>query len=191
MTDDTNERVHSPRRPVVAIVGGAHAPEATLAAAEAIGCGLVNAGCRIVTGGLTGIMQAASRGGRTAAGWFEGAVIGILPGLDAAAANPWVDIALPTGLNHARNVVVVACADVVIAVGGGAGTLSEIALAWTHGKPVIGLDLGEGWSSRLAGEALDDRRSDRIHRATDVASALRLVSSLLLELPPARAREFV
>ena len=68
MTDDANDMVHSLRRPVVAIVGGAHAPEAMLAAAEAIGCGLVDAGCRIVTGGLTGIMRAAPRGGRTATG---------------------------------------------------------------------------------------------------------------------------
>lgn len=180
MTLDMGNTHEWPRRPVVAVVGGAHALDPVLAAAEGLGRGLVDSGYRIVTGGLTGVMLAASRGGRTAKGWFEGAVIGVLPGLDAMTANPWVDIALPTGLNHARNVIVVACADVVVAVGGGAGTLSEIALAWTHGKPVIGLDVGEGWSSRLAGEAIDDRRSDHVHRASDVAAALALVRTLLV-----------
>jgi uncharacterized protein (TIGR00725 family) len=170
-------------RPIIAIVGGAHAPAPVLAAAEALGCLVVDAGFRVVTGGLTGVMAAASRGGRSAHGWFEGAVLGILPGLDPAAANPWVDVAIATGLNHARNVVVVASADVVVAVGGGAGTLSEIALAWAHGKPVIGLDVGEGWSSRLGGEVLDDRRSEPIRRAQDPEDALAQIVALLAVRP--------
>lgn len=166
-------------RPIVAVVGGAHAPEPVLKAAEMLGRAIVDAGYRMVTGGLTGVMAAASRGGRSAPGWFEGAVIGILPGLDAGAANEWVDVAIPSGLNHARNVLVVASAEVVVAVGGGAGTLSEIALAWAHGKEVIGLDVGEGWSSRLGGEWLDDRQSEPIRRAVDVAGALEQIHDVL------------
>lgn len=125
------------------------------------------------------MMAAASRGGRSAAAWREGAIVGILPGLDASRANDWVDIAIPTGMNHARNVVVVACADVVVAVGGGAGTLSEIALAWTHGKPVIALDVGEGWSSRLGGTILDDRGSEPVAKAESPERALALIQALL------------
>ena len=106
-------------------------------------------------------------------------VVGVLPGLDAAAANEHVDVAIPTGLNHARNTVLVAMADVVVAVGGGAGTLSEIALAWRHGKPIVALDLGEGWSARLAGERLDGFRHDVVHRAGDASEAVQLAVELV------------
>lgn len=162
------------RRPIVSIVGGKSGSPALIEAATAIGAGLVDAGFRIATGGLGGVMAATSRGGRQASGWQEGRVLAVLPSLDAMTANPWVDIAIPTGLSHARNVVLVAMADVVVAIGGGAGTLSEIALAWQHGKTVIGLDLGEGWSARMAGTRIDDRRSDLIHRADSAEEVVRL-----------------
>ena len=169
-----------PRRPIVAIVGGNRASAELLAAAEAIGAGLVDAGLRVATGGLGGVMEAASRGARQAQGWEEGRVIGVLPGLRADSANPYVDIVMPTGMAYARNVLLVAMADVVVALGGGAGTLSEVAMAWQHQKPIVALDLGEGWSARLAGERLDGRREDRVHRATSaevvVAKALELVA---------------
>lgn len=162
------------RRLVAAIVGATSASDAILDAAEAIGAGLIDAGFRIATGGLGGVMTAASRGARGAAGWTEGSVIGVLPGLVAGDANPYVDIVVPTGMNYARNTILVAMADVVVAVGGGSGTLSEIALAWQHGKPIVTLDLGEGWSARLAGERLDHRREDPLHRATSAQDAVRM-----------------
>ncbi|MEZ4381882.1 MAG: TIGR00725 family protein [Nannocystaceae bacterium] len=167
------------RRPQAAIIGGSEASREELEAAERLGCGLVDRGCRIVTGGRGGVMEAASRGGSQARGWFEGAVIGILPTLDAASANQWLDVALPTGLGHGRNLLVVASAALVIAIGGGAGTLSEIALAWVHQRPLVALDLGTGWSSRLAGASLDGRRGDAILRATTVDEALRHAERIL------------
>jgi uncharacterized protein (TIGR00725 family) len=145
-----------------------------LEAAEQIGQGLIDAGFRVATGGLGGVMEAASRGARQATSWTEGSIIGVLPGLDAARANPWVDLVVPTGMNYARNIILVAMADVVVAVGGGSGTLSEIALAWQHGKPIVALDLGEGWSARLAGQRLDRRRDDRLYRAQSAEEAVRL-----------------
>jgi len=84
-------------------------------------------------------MEAACRGARTAGG----TTVGILPGSDRAQANPYVDIALPTGLGEVRNALVVRAADAVIAVGGAYGTLSEIALALRAGTPVVGLDTWE------------------------------------------------
>ena len=81
-------------------------------------------------------MEAACRGAKDAGGQ----TIGILPGTDRAAANEFVDIAIPTGLGEARNALVVRAADALIAVGGGYGTLSEIALALKAGKRVVGLD---------------------------------------------------
>jgi uncharacterized protein (TIGR00725 family) len=166
------------RRPVAAVVGANAASPALLAAAEEIGAGLVDAGLRVATGGLGGVMTAAARGARGAARWTDGSVIGVLPGLIADEANPFVDIVVPTGLNYARNTILVAMADVVVAVGGGAGTLSEIALAWQHGKPVVALDIGEGWSARLAGERLDHRRDDVLHRATRAGEAVQLAAAL-------------
>jgi len=88
-----------------------------------------------VTGGLGGVMEAACRGARAGGA----TTLGILPGGDRAAANAFVDIALATGIGELRNGLVVRCADVVIAVGGEYGTLSEIALALKAAKPVAGL----------------------------------------------------
>jgi uncharacterized protein (TIGR00725 family) len=167
------------RRPVVAIVGGARGSRSLLDHAESLGCSLVDAGYRVATGGLGGVMEAASRGARSAPTWRDGDIIGVLPGLDPSTANPWVDIAIPTGLNYARNVVLVSMADAVVAVGGGAGTLSEIALAWQHHKLVIAMDLGEGWSAKMAGETLDARRQDHIHRATSATEVLEVLGRLL------------
>jgi uncharacterized protein (TIGR00725 family) len=81
-------------------------------------------------------MEAACRGAKQAGG----TTVGILPGADRSAANPFVDVAIPTGLGEARNALVVRAADAVIAVGGAYGTLSEIALALKAGKRVVGVD---------------------------------------------------
>jgi uncharacterized protein (TIGR00725 family) len=96
---------------------------------------LAEGGAAVVCGGLGGVMEAACRGAKSAGG----ATIGILPGADRAAANPFVDVAVPTGLGEARNALVVRAADGVIAVGGGYGTLSEIAFALKAGKRVVGI----------------------------------------------------
>jgi uncharacterized protein (TIGR00725 family) len=89
----------------------------------------------VVCGGLGGAMEAACRGAHEAGG----TTVGILPGLERGEANRYVDIAVATGLGEARNVLVVRAADALIAVGGGHGTLSEIAFALKTGKRVVGL----------------------------------------------------
>jgi uncharacterized protein (TIGR00725 family) len=101
-----------------------------------VGRELAARGAVLVCGGLGGVMEAACRGAKDAGG----RTVGILPGTDRAAANPFVDAAIPTGLGEARNALVVRAADALIAVGGGYGTLSEIALALKAGKRVVGLD---------------------------------------------------
>jgi len=120
----------------IAVVGGSDATAAVVATAEAIGAALASAGATLVCGGLGGVMAAASRGAADAGG----TVVGILPGEDRDHANPWVSIALPTGLGELRNGLIVRAADVAIAVGGAYGTLSEIALAMVGEVPVIGID---------------------------------------------------
>jgi uncharacterized protein (TIGR00725 family) len=163
----------APRRPLLAIVGegGSLAPEVAALAHE-LGRLAVDAGFRVVTGGRFGVMQAASEGARASDRYREGDVLGVLPGYDRHEANDAIDIVIPTGLGHARNVVVVAMADAVIAVGGRAGTLSEIALAWKLDRWVIALDTVPGWGAKLAGERLDDRRGDLVVRAQSPEEAI-------------------
>ncbi len=158
------------------MIGDGEATSAAERLAAAVGRAIVERGCRLVTGGLGGGMAAASRGAHRARGYREGDVIGVLPGGDRAAANRWVDVAIPTGLGVARNVLVVQAADAVIAIGGRAGTLSELALAWQLGRPVVALDV-PGWSARVAGRAIDDRRPDVVLRARDADEAVALAPS--------------
>jgi uncharacterized protein (TIGR00725 family) len=122
-------------RRYVAVVGPGDATAAELTAAVAVGAELARAGVVLVCGGLGGVMEAACRGAREAGG----TTVGILPGEDRTAANPFVDLAIPSGLGEARNALVVRSADALVAVGGGYGTLSEIALALKAGKRVVGL----------------------------------------------------
>jgi len=124
---------------MLAVVGPGDTDDAALlAAAEEVGRLAALAGHDVVTGGLGGVMAAASRGAHDAGA----RVIGVLPGDDPAAANEWVDEAIATGLGQGRNAKVVELADAVIGVGGSWGTLSEIALARRMGKPVVWL---HGW----------------------------------------------
>jgi uncharacterized protein (TIGR00725 family) len=106
-----------------------------VAVAEQVGHELGSRGAVLVCGGLGGVMEAACRGAKEAGG----TTIGILPGNDRSAANSYVDLAIPTGLGEARNALVVRAADALVAVGGGYGTLSEIAFALKDGKRVVGL----------------------------------------------------
>lgn len=123
----------------VSVIGGATCSEREAAIAESVGRALAANGFTLVCGGRGGVMEAACRGA-TAAG---GITVGILPGRYRQEGNPYLTVCIPTGLGDARNAVVVCAADVVIAIGGGYGTLSEIGLALKMGKPVLGI---ETWS---------------------------------------------
>lgn len=161
---------------VIAIIGSATEPveEITAEMTRELGALLMERGCRIVTGGLGGVMAEVSRGARQSSAWREGQIVGIIPGYDRGAANPYVDVVIASGAGIARNVMVVASASAVIAVGGGAGTLSEIALAWQLGKPIVGLTAIEGWGSKLVGEQLDHRHDARIMPASSAREAVEL-----------------
>ena len=103
--------------------------------AERVGRAVAGAGAVLLCGGLGGVMEAASRGAAQAGGL----VVGLLPGFEARDANRWVRVPIVTGMDQARNVILVRSSDAVIAVGGRYGTLSEIALALKLGRPVVGL----------------------------------------------------
>jgi len=151
----------------IAVLGGSEVADPVIAMAEAVGAALASAGATVVCGGLGGVMEAACRGAKAA----DGLTVGLLPGRDPSAANPWVDVVITTGLGEARNALVVSSASVVIAVGGEYGTLSEIALALRSGTPVIGLGT---WSLNRPDGDLDPGivvMSDPIEA---VAEAMRL-----------------
>lgn len=173
------------RRPLIAVIGDGDLDPGhpRIALAEDVGRALVDAGFRLLTGGGGGVMAAASRGAHRSSRYAHGDVVGVLPGDDASAANPWVDIAIPTGLGHLRNGIVARC-DAVIAIGGRAGTLSELAFAWTLGRLIVACRAG-GWAEQVADTRIDDRirhaavSDDRVFGADDAAAAIAIVRARL------------
>jgi len=127
----------APRARQIAVIGagGAEPGSEIWELAEAVGRGLGEAGVVLVTGGRGGVMEAASRGAVAACG----ETIGILPGYDLGEANPYCTRVIASGVGHARNLAVVGSGEVVIAVGGEWGTLSEIGLARAIGRTVVAL----------------------------------------------------
>ncbi|MGI5864672.1 MAG: TIGR00725 family protein [Myxococcales bacterium] len=159
-------------RPYIAVVGAGTCDDALAAQAEAIGRALAEGGAIVVCGGLGGVMEAACRGAKSAGG----TTLGFLPSGDRSAANRYLDLSVPTAMGEGRNVLVVRAADVVLAVGGEFGTLSEIALALKLGKPVAGLGT---WELAKAGAPVE-----AIHRAATPDEA----AALALRLAPAQGR---
>lgn len=133
-------------RVVVAVCGGQEPHPRAYQVALELGTELGRAGVLVVCGGLGGVMEAVCKGAKSAGG----TTVGILPGLDPGEANDWVDVRIATGVGHARNLAVVASADVVVAVDGEFGTLSEIAFALRLGRPVVGLSTWELHPGELA-----------------------------------------
>jgi len=123
------------RRKVIGVIGSSEPSESGHAAALAVGRQIALGGAVLVCGGLGGVMAAASRG----CAEQGGLVLGILPGPESTQANPYVTLPVPTNMGHARNVIIAHTAPVLIAVEGGLGTLSEMAVALKLGRSVIGL----------------------------------------------------
>jgi uncharacterized protein (TIGR00725 family) len=153
-------------------VAGASQPDPALAdQAELLGRRLAEAGAVVVCGGGPGVMEAACRGASSAGG----TTVGLLPGLDRSDGNPHLAVSLPTGLGQGRNLLLVRSSDALVAVGGGFGTLSELALALRTGTPVIGLST---WSLQL-----DAHPVEAFPTAGDAATAAHLA------LEAARSRQ--
>jgi uncharacterized protein (TIGR00725 family) len=173
----------------IAVIGRAQqgpddpVPEATLTAAYEVGQLIAKEGAALVSGGTTGVMEAASRGAREAGGL----TIGVLPGTDRGSANQYVDIALPTGLGTARNLIYTRGCDALIMVGGGAGTLNEVTIAYQAGRNVVVLEGTGGWADRIRtslvdGRFLDDRRGAEMYFAGTAAEAVARAMALAREL---------
>lgn len=171
---------------LIAVVGdaGADSRGPRCRIAEEVGRRLIDSGYRLLTGGLGGVMEAASRGARSSNRWCPGDIIGVLPGCDPCAANEFVDVPICTGLDHGRNLLIGQAAALVV-VGGGAGTLSEMAFGWMHRRLLVGIRCG-GWGERLADQRIDERirypqiPGDRVYGAADASEAIALID---LHLP--------
>ena len=168
------------RKPVVSVFGSNTLDDPKVTElTEGLGKLIVDLGCRVCTGGLTGVMEAVSKGARTSSQWTGSEVIGIIPQDDPSHANEFVDVVIPTGLGLYRNIMVARAGDACIAISGGTGTLSEMAFAWQLGKPLAAMSTTGGWAARLAGESLDQRRTDRVEPLPDLEAAKEWLTEAL------------
>lgn len=140
-----------------------------------LGKALAQKGYVIICGGMFGIMEAVCKGAREAGTGREVNSVGIIPGNDKSEANSFCDMVIPTGMGIARNALVVNSGDTVVAIGGGAGTLSELAMAWQLGKKVICYTGFEGWAKELAGKSLDSRERPSFLYASTIDEILFLL----------------
>ena len=156
-------------RPYIGVAAASAPDERVVALAEVLGRHLAEAGAVVVCGGGGGAMAALCRGAAGAGG----TTVGLLPGASRDEGNPDLRVAIPTGLGEGRNVLLVRASDALVAVGGGFGTLSEIALALRTGVPVIGLAT---WALALEGAPVD-----AFPQVDDPAEAARLALAGALE----------
>jgi len=158
----------------VVIIGSHDDTGANLQTARRIGKHVALKGWVLITGGRKGVMEAASEG----ASDEGGTVVGIIPDSVFNTANPYCSVVIPTGIGYARNSINVLAADVVIAIGGLSGTLTEMSYAFQYGKPVICCMFAGGWSSLFA-EFPEVRNSAGFHRAETLDDVFALLERLL------------
>jgi uncharacterized protein (TIGR00725 family) len=169
---------------IIAVIGNgdeSHIPETAKLIAHALGEEIAKSGCALICGGMDGIMKAACRGAKSQ----NGLTIGILPGVDVNLANQYVDVPICTGMAIGmRDNLIIYSASAVIVIGGGAGTLGEIALAYMYKKPLIIVAGTGGWAGKLDGEFLDERKKMKVLTASSAEEAVKKALALM-EFPGA------
>jgi len=148
------------RARAIAVIGAGSAPAAALKLAYEVGREIARHGATLINGGRTGVMEAAAAGARS----LGGRTIGILPSYDRSTANRYIEFAIATGMGEARNAIIVASADAIIALAGEGGTLAEIGFAMKMNRPIVAL---QSWSE-----------ISRLHRASTPADAVALALRL-------------
>ena len=136
----------------------------------------------LVSGGKLGIMEAVFKGAKSILE-NKPLTIGIIPEENKEFANDFCDVVIPTGIGTARNKILINTSDVIIAIAGGAGTLSEMAFAWQMNKPVIAYTGFEGWAKNLAGKSIDNMYEVPIHSANSIDEILILLEKLIQKTP--------
>ena len=173
-------------RKLISIIGDSRIDEggAKYRAAYAMGKALVDNGYRVASGGLGGVMEAAFKGAKASRFYREGDTVAILPMFDRTLASDAADIEIATGLDIYRNVIV-ANSDAVTAIGGGAGTLSEMTNAWPLKRLMIAFKGVDGWSDKVADTRLDHRvrypdiEEDRIFGVESADEAIAVLEKYL------------
>ena len=161
-----------------AVIGSARlTDEKVVAISREVGRIVARMDANLVCGGLGGVMLESCRGFKNIDS--AGRTVGVLPSYDASSANEYIDVVIPTGLDVGRNQIVVASASAVIVIGGGAGTLSEIALASQINKPILLMKNTGGWADKLTDEYLDSRKNTRIHHVDDIHQLPRLLMEIV------------
>jgi len=144
--------------------------ENALKTAYEVGLEIARAGIVLITGGLGGVMQAASRGAKEGGGL----VVGIIPHGDKTEANSFCDVVIATGIGYARDFVTASSADAVIVVGGGAGTLIEVAAAYQKHIPIIAVKGTGGVADQYGNGYIDDRQTERVILAESPIEAVKV-----------------
>lgn len=160
----------------ISIIGTSEIDKPTQKIVSVLGELLAKSNYAIVCGGLSGVMEAVCKGAKK----VGGLTIGIIPFKDKNLANKYVDIVIPVPFSQARNIVVVLAGDACVAVGGKAGTLSEICFAWIYEKPIIAMSNIDGWSSKIASQQIDDRRNDIIYDAKSPEEVLEKLNQTII-----------
>ena len=150
------------RKIIIGVIGASCASPEDLRLAESVGREIARQGAVLVCGGLGGIMTAAAKGCAEAGG----EVLGVLPGADKSEANPYISIAVATNMGHARNVIIAHTADVLIAVEGEYGTISEAAIGLKLGKRVVGLPGAPDLDGMLTADTAEDAVAIACERLT-------------------------
>lgn len=171
---------------IIGVIGASGSGKSSVPDAHALDCAyrvgqlVAERGGVLLTGGTTGVMEAASKGASDAGG----ITVGILQGLDKCDANPYVDIPIKTGVGLARNVFSVRASDVVIMISGGTGTLNELTVAVNERiTPAIVLEGTGGWADRIRsladeGGYLDERKAAKVHFTSTPEAAVDLAFEL-------------
>ncbi len=170
------------RRKIVSVIGNKRIKKdgERYRLAFELGKALVDAGYRVQSGGLQGVMKAVMAGAKTSKNYREGDTIALVPSFDTETANEHADIVIPTGLDMMRNAMV-ANAYAVIGIGGGAGTMSEYCFAWSLKRLVIAFANSGGWSAKVAGTRIDDSvrypdiPDDKIYSVTTAEEAIKIL----------------
>ena len=156
----------------ISVIGGARVAPQSYQRARELGKELAKRKCVVITGGRTGVMEAVAKGCQEGGGL----AIGILPGTEKHQANPFINVAIPTGLGDARNILVVRAGDGIIAMEGGWGTISELAFARILKKPVVVLTGDGRWT-----ELLNTARFRKIPRVETPAQAVQQIMTMIAE----------
>ena len=162
------------RKKQVVVIGGSDETQYNKDAYK-IGKYIAQKNCSLLSGGRGGVMKAVSKGAYDEGG----VVVGILPGDDFSEANEYCTIVIPSGIGYARNSMNILSADIIISLGGKAGTLSELAYAWHYRKPVIACSFTGGWSKKIVAEPIDERYESLFYTANSLEEVYKYIDKLL------------